>query len=415
LSQMTDAELVTRLQLIREHGSISKAAAFLGIARSALGQSGIDARRKGLTADTVVQDELGKSKTKIRLLETQIKNLRRENDTAEKIREQIFELAQRPPEPPAWLASTGKPGSRGAPTMVWSDWHYGEEINSDEVGGVNQYNSAIARTRATKLVNTTIDLAYNHMGRAKQEYPGAIICLGGDMMGGDIHEELAKTNDRTPEQCVNDLTDILAGCLDTMASKFGKLFVPCVVGNHGRSTKKLQMKQRVFTSYEWIMYCNLERYFKRSKHVQFHIPSETDAFFNVFGHRYILTHGDSLGVKGGDGIIGALGPIMRGTMKVHRSEAQIGRDFDTAVICHWHQYLTLPGLIVNNSFKGYDEYARLVLRAPYSRPSQALWFTHPEHGITAHWQVYLEALKTSNDNAKWVEFQQVLPPGLRRA
>ena len=191
-----------------------------------------------------------------------------------------------------------------------------------------------------------------------------------------------------------------------MAGRFGKAFIPCVVGNHGRSTKKMQMKQRVFTSHEWNIYCNLERYFRQSKHVQFMIPSEADAFFTVFGHRYMLTHGDSLGVKGGDGIIGAIGPIMRGNLKTHRSEAEIKRDFDTMVIGHWHQYLTLPGLIVNNSFKGYDEYARLGLRAPYSRPSQALWFTHPEHGITAHWQVYLEKLRTANTDMKWVEWQE---------
>src|SRR5262249_43643226 len=116
------------------------------------------------------------------------------------------------------------------------------------------------------------------------------------------------------------------------------------------------------------------------------------------------THGDLLGVKGGDGIIGALGPIMRGALKTSRSEAQIDREFDTLVIGHWHQYLTLPGLIVNNSLKGYDEFARLALRAPYSRPSQALWFSHPEHGITAHWQVYLDKQRLATDNTKLVSW-----------
>jgi hypothetical protein len=182
--------------------------------------------------------------------------------------------------------------------------------------------------------------------------------------------------------------------------------VPCVVGNHGRSTKKMQMKERVFTSHEWNVYCGVARHFRKSKHVQFCIPETADCAFNLFGHRYLLTHGDSLGTKGGDGIIGALGPIMRGSLKTHRSEAQIGRDFDTLLIGHWHQYITLPGLIVNNSLKGYDEYAHLVLRAPYSRPSQALWFTHPEHGITAHWQVYLEKQLAPLTTAKpWVSWQ----------
>lgn len=404
--KLSDAELVQRLQLVREHGSAEKAAKVLGVAPSSMREATRVARAKGLTADSKIVDEKARLQQKLKLAETTIKNIQRENDTAESIRKTIYGLAERSPEPPEWIIKPGKAGSRGAPITMWSDWHYGETIAAEEVGGVNSYNVKIAKARAKRLVDVTCDLAFNHMGRAKTNYPGIIICLGGDMIGGDIHEELAKTNERTTQESINDLTDMLGSCIDAMAGKFGRVFLPCVVGNHGRSTHKPAMKKRVFTSHEWNIYCNLERYFRSSKHVQFLIPGESDAFFNVFGHRYLLTHGDSLGVKGGDGIIGSIGPIMRGTLKVHRSEAQIGRDFDTAIMGHWHQYLTLPGLIVNNSFKGYDEFARLALRAPYSRPSQALWFTHPEHGITAHWQVYLEGLQTAAKTSSWIEWQK---------
>jgi len=332
-----------------------------------------------------------------------INQLRRDNDTAEKIRQEIYGLAAHTMDPPAWISGKGvRNGERGGPVTIWSDFHYGEVINPDEVGGVNKYDRRIAKTRVTRLVDTTIDLCFNHMGRSKVAYPGIVICLGGDMIGGDIHEELLATNDRTPHQSVHDLVDLIGAGLETVASKFGRVFVPCVVGNHGRSSKRPRMKQRVYTNYDWSIYCSLERDFRKDTRIKFMIPSESDARFTVYGHRYLLTHGDSLGVKGGDGIIGALGPIMRGSLKVSRSESQIGNDYDTLIIGHWHQYITLPGLICNNSLKGYDEYARLMLRAPYSRPSQALWFTHPEHGITAHWQVYLEGLRTANQDKTWV-------------
>jgi hypothetical protein len=336
-----------------------------------------------------------------------VEQIRRENDTAETIRTGIYGLAARTPEPPKWLnGAGGSNGQRGCPMTIWSDWHYGEVIDPDEVAGVNEFNHKIAKARVKKLVNSTIDLAYNHMGSSRIAYPGAVVCLGGDMITGDIHDELVATNDRTPQQAINDLTDIIGAALDQMATKFGKLFVPCVVGNHGRSTKKPRMKQRVYTSHEWNIYCNLERYFRASRNVQFLIPGETDAYFSVFRHRYLLTHGDALGVKGGDGIIGAMGPIMRGAIKVGRSEAQIGRDFDTIIMGHWHQYLTFPGVIVNNALIGYNDFARLALRAPYSRPSQALWFSHPEHGITAHWQVYLEKKKVAPGEKVWVGWQE---------
>lgn len=333
----------------------------------------------------------------------QIKLLTEEQDNARTLRENVYKIAAYDPDPPEWLAREGRAGQRGVPSTIWSDWHYGEVVR---MPGINTFDKNVAKKRIQRLCETTVDLAFNHMGRAKTTYPGCIVALGGDMLGGDIHEELMKSNDRTTQQSIEDLIDMISGGLEMMASSFGKLFVPCVVGNHGRSTKKMQMKERVFTSHEWNVYCGVARHFKRSRHVQFNIPETADCAFNLFGHRYLLTHGDSLGTKGGDGIIGALGPIMRGTLKTHRSEAQIGRDFDTLLIGHWHQYITLPGLIVNNSLKGYDEYAHLVLRAPYSRPSQALWFTHPEHGITAHWQVYLEGqLKSLSKSKPWVSWQ----------
>jgi hypothetical protein len=334
--------------------------------------------------------------------------IQRDNDTAEEIRTRIYNLSAHDPAPPPWLVGRGgKPGHRGVPLTIWSDWHWGEKVVAEEVGGVNEFNKEVGAKRVTKLVNTTIDLAWNHMGKAPVAYPGCIVMLGGDMITGDIHEELLATNDQTPQEAIEDVTDKLAGALDQMATSFGKIWVPCVVGNHGRSTHRPRMKGRVHTSYEWNIYCNLARFFKKSKHIQFFIPGEADARFNVFGHRYLLTHGDSLGVKGGDGIIGALGPIMRGALKVGRSEAHVGRDFDTIVMGHWHQYLTLPGVIVNNCLIGYNEYAHLGLRAPFSRPSQALWFNHPEHGITAHWNVYLEGQpKDTAKDRPWIEWQQ---------
>lgn len=381
-----------------------------GNASAVAGQFGIGESQARSWARKAVKEGVVSRKNNPTALKMQIKGLRqqlraaqKEEDTAQQVREQIYKLAAISPEPPAWvMKSRKKSGVRGVPMTIWSDWHYGEVVRPEEVGGVNEFNAAVADKRIRKLVDKTIELCFDHMGAAETDYPGIVVCLGGDMISGDIHQELADTNDRTPYQAVNDLVDIIASALERMADAFGKVFVPCVVGNHGRGTQKPRMKSRVFTSFEWNIYCMLERYFQNDKRFSFFVPEETDAHFSVYGHRFCLTHGDSLGVRGGDGIIGSLGPIKRGSLKVSESESHIGRDFDTIVMGHWHQYITLPGIIVNNSLKGYDEFCRLALRAPYSRPSQALWFVHPSHGITAHWQVYLEALRDSKDDKEWL-------------
>jgi hypothetical protein len=345
-----------------------------------------------------LSEEARKLRLKVKTLEAALRSAQKEEDSAEEIRRRIYELAARSPEPPQWtFRDRGNTGQRGIPTMIWSDWHRGEIVRPEEVNNLNEFTSTIHDRRVKRLVDTTIDLCFNHMGRADAQYAGAVVMLGGDFINGDIHEELQINADRTTQQNINELTDVLAAAIETMAAKFGNVFCPAVVGNHGRNTRKPRMKGRVFTSHEWNIYINLERCFKKSKHVHFLVPDGPDAYFPVVGTRYLLTHGDALGVKGGDGIIGAIGPIMRGTMKVGNSEAQVGRDIDCIVMGHWHQGLWLPAAIVNNALKGYDEYARIQLRAPYSRPSQLLWFTHPEHGITAKWEVFLEGKRKAKE------------------
>jgi hypothetical protein len=44
-----------------------------------------------------------------------------------------------------------------------------------------------------------------------------------------------------------------------------------------------------------------------------------------------------LGVKGGDGIIGAIGPIMRGEIKKSGQSAALGLEYDINIMGHWHQ------------------------------------------------------------------------------
>jgi transposase-like protein len=406
-AKITDAELVGYLRAVRDNGgNISGTARALDMNRQQLNSYVLMAKDRGLTADTPVMDREAKLEIALKQAQRDLKALVKENDSAERIRTEVFNLASRDPEPPAWIEKPRKGSTnRGVPMTMWSDWHWGEVVNPEEVAGLNEFNTPIAKRRVQRLVDTTISLARNHMGKGDESYPGIIVCLGGDMITGTIHEELAETNDRTTQQSINDLSDVLASALEKMADEFGRVFVPCVVGNHGRSTRKPRMKGRVYTSHEWLIYCNLERYFRNDKRIQFFIPGESDARFKVYGHRFLLTHGDSLGVKGGDGIIGAIGPIMRGSIKVGQSEAQIGRNVDTIIMGHWHQMLWLPGAIVNNCLKGYDEYARLALRAPYSRPSQALWFVHPDHGITAKWEVFLENRRETADHDKWLTWQ----------
>jgi hypothetical protein len=408
---LTDAQLIQRCIASEEarHNGFTQASAAesLGIAPRVLRESLETARARGLSAASHVPDELDRAKAKISRLEAEVKGLQRATLTAEQVREEIYGLSSLLPEPPKWMTKVAKTvKTAGVPMTIWSDWHWGETVHATEVGGVNEFNRAVAHARVQRLVKTTISLAKEHMVRPS--YPGIVVCLGGDMITGAIHEELAWTNWGSVQEQFLEVQEDLIWALSKVADAFGRVFVPCVIGNHGRNTIKSHMKGRVVQNYEWNLYNQLERTFRGDKRFQFLVPGETDAYFSVYDHRFLLTHGDTLGVKGGDGIIGALGPIARGTFKVGRSEAQIGRDFDTLLMGHYHTYMPRGGAvsaIVNGSLIGYNEYARLGLRVPYSRPSQALWFVHPDHGITAQWEVYLDDKRKSAEGAQWVGWQ----------
>lgn len=342
---------------------------------------------------------------KARRLESELRSVHRENITAEEVRAAIFRLAETPAQPPEWLVRVSQLGKSAlVPCTIWSDWHIGEVVTASEVNGVNRYDLATAEARIRKLVDRTIDLCFRHM--TNPEYPGIVVNLLGDIVSGDIHVELSETNETELFPIILWSRDRLIWALKTLADHFGRVFVPCAPGNHGRMTRKPQAKRYVFKNADWLLYCLLERHFQDvgDTRVQFMVPDTGECLYRVFGHRYLGIHGDDLGVRGGDGIIGILGPVARGEVKMHGSQAHVGRDYDTVLMGHWHQLLWLQRAIVNNTLKGYDEYARRFLRATASPPSQALWFNHAQRGITARWEVHVEDAP-ARTTGSWVAWE----------
>lgn len=343
------------------------------------------------------EDEL---RSQIRALQAELATARRDELTQRIVRREIFKLSEQSSEPPQWLVRTGRLyKSPGVPTLFASDWHWGERVNPSEIGGVNEFNIQIAHKRARQMVERAVDLLTNHM--VNPDYPGIVFALGGDMVTGDIHEELSVTNELEIMPTVMDLTGVLIWCIETLADVFGRVFVPCVTGNHGRNTKKMRAKGRNHTSFDWLTYVMLERHFQRDDRIRFFIPDGPDALYQIYGHRYLLTHGDQF--RGGDGMIGALGPILRGDHKKRSRNNQIDMGFDTMIMGHWHQLIQLQRVIVNGSLKGYDEYA-YANNFGFEPPQQALWLTHPQHGITFSMPVHVDEPRTAKVT-DWVSWK----------
>ncbi|KWA84094.1 hypothetical protein WL29_22270 [Burkholderia ubonensis] len=365
-----------------------------------------------------IADVIATGKTEgmnVHILEDENRRLRAQNKTLaeqvltdEQVRRHIFEIAHSKPTIPEWLslpvASHAHAASiPGVPILFGSDWHWGEVVKPSEIGGVNEYNLAIARERLTRLIDTTIDLLTNHM--VNPQYPGIVFALGGDMVSGNIHEELSETNDAPIMPVVLDLVDHLYIAIKRLKQVFGRVFLPCVAGNHGRNTKKVRAKEFNFQSFDWLIYQQLDRLFADDPDVVFFIPDGTDARVEIAGHRYLFTHGNQFR-SFGDSMIGALGPVVRGDHKKRGRNGQIGQEYDTLVIGHFHQLTQMKRVIINGSLIGYNEYA-YSNNFGYEPPQQALWLSHPHHGITFSMPVNVGddfGKKGRSTTGSWVSF-----------
>lgn len=335
-------------------------------------------------------------------LRQELEDARTVASTAEILREYVgtAKLAVDKLDLPKWVYMPKTVKTPGVPKLMLSDLHWGEMVRPEQIGGVNSYNLTVARRRLRTVVDTTIGLC--KILDPEMRYPGIVVPLGGDMISGNIHDELAASNELNTMPTLLDLYKHLVPAIRLLADTFGHVFLPCVSGNHDRDTKKIWSKDRNHTSFGWLLYQFLAAAFADDARVQFYIPDGSDALYRIYGTRYLLTHGDQF--RGGDGIIGPLGPVTRGEQKKNTRNAAVGQDYDVMIFGHFHKRMLTARLRGNGSLKGYDEYAA-DNNFGFEPPSQNFWVTHPDHGITFDAPVYCDPVTKKAVRAPWVSLR----------
>jgi hypothetical protein len=93
---------------------------------------------------------------------------------------------------------------------------------------LNAYDRTIATQRLQRDAEGTATVARDLLG---WDWDGLTLLLGGDMLSGNIHEELARTNDGDgPIDSVDHWVDPMAAAMELLAEAFGKVHVVGVVG-----------------------------------------------------------------------------------------------------------------------------------------------------------------------------------------
>lgn len=292
--------------------------------------------------------------------------------------------------PPRWLAPPTRGTHHATVNLLITDTHFDEVVRPEEVDGLNAYNREIAELRLEAAFKGAWKLAKRYLSGVT--YDGVCLMLGGDIFSGLIHEELRETNEADVIASVVHWIEPMVAGINLLAEEFKQVHVVGVPGNHGRNTRKPRFKGRATDNFDWLLYKLIARDFRKREDVTVQVGNAMDAHVSVYDTRYLLTHGDQF--KGGSGISGAMAPLMLGAHRKTRRQSTAGKPYDVLVAGHWHQEIALPahGLMVGNCLKGTDEHS-YGCNYPHTPPSQLLWITTPEHGVTWKAPVFVQDRK----------------------
>lgn len=334
-------------------------------------------------------DKSPRAEREQRDLRVQVRQLQDEKERGEWRNEVVEKFDGRVMDPPRWLTPKAfKKTERTIASAMLSDVHSDEVVNPAEINYVNAYSREICDARLKRFFEKTIQID-KHLGLPSD---GLVLFLGGDMISGNIHEELTITNEAPVlDTCLHLAEQICAG-IALQLEHFGKVHVAGVTGNHGRIRHKPQCKNRAKDNFDWLIYKIVEKHFRQVKEVSFQIPEGSDAKVNIYSQRVQLTHGDQF--HGGAGIAGIYSPIALGNHRKQKRETDTSSPYDLLIMGHWHQLKNMGDIIINGSVKGYDEYA-YQKNFPFEPPQQAFWLTSQDGREIQFARIYLDSKSES--------------------
>ena len=272
------------------------------------------------------------------------------------------------------LSSTKNSSSTTA-VMQISDAHMGGVQMVDEIEGFNEFNSQICERRQLKYAEDFIKWVGMH--RTSYKIDECAVLVTGDLISGDIHDELKITNEFPVTVQVCKAAEVLTKQIAILSPYFKKVTVHFIVAdNHARLTKKPQAKEEGKNSMNYLVGMMAEAYLKAHENVEFNVYPMFEKVIHVEKLQYLICHGH--------GIMGWMGipwySIERKVNKESSSRLQVimreverAKDvgFHKYIFGHYHTPFDSQMYACCGSVSGTDAYDHKNAR--YARPSQASW------------------------------------------
>lgn len=252
-----------------------------------------------------------------------------------------------------------------------SDEHYDEEFTLEQTNGINEQSPEIAEGKVETYIRRLIRLLEREA--LDNPVPFMVMPMMGDMIAGELHAKDERASSMTPTEASRFAYKLKRNIIDTLldSGPVEKIVIPCVDGNHGRTTAKRTPGLNQRYSHEHDVYLRLADWYEETgeKRVQFYIPQTDFAVLEVVpGFRLCITHGDS--VKGGSGIGGIAPSLLRAVSRWRQAFPA-----DVYMLGHHHQFWDLGSVLMNPSAVGFNPYAA-SLGLPPSPPAQVYTAVH---------------------------------------
>ena len=276
--------------------------------------------------------------------------------------------------------------------LMYSDLHAAEVVTLEATRGINEYNWTVMEERMAKIQLAVLSHA-QHFGFPISKLH---IHMLGDMLSGDIHEELAITNDRPLAEAVVDLAYAHTPWILRFAEEF-PVRIAGVPGNHPRPRPKTSFKEQ-HNNADWLFYKMLEALLKGHPNIEFDLGRGGYSVQMICDRwRTLLMHGDGIrttmpGVPWG-GVI----------RRITTLEAQFNaarQPLDYVEMGHFHTSNSLDGIhaktFTNGSVKGADEYGLAQFGSGRDAEQKLLAF-HPKRGYTGEFPLNLQDTRPGSE------------------
>ncbi len=302
----------------------------------------------------------------------------------------IQRVVPKMPPPPRYVPrkATGRKASVETMVQQLSDWHGGENVRAEAVRGFNEFNDAILRQRVERIGDAHLSIKDRLESGGGYRFEKCIVGANGDFVSGTIHELEKHSDHDNVIMAVHATAGVLAKLLRSYAAEYPTVEVFCTSGNHGRLPDARRVQQKEPTrSWDTAVYLFAKEMLADCRNVTFHIPNSYSAAFDVYGWRFLQTHGHD--VKSWNSI--PWYGLNRLVGNINALEAARGTPIHYWLFGHFHNPSSLPHAsgesFVNGSIIGANEFAFNAL-GKADRPTQWLLQTHPEQGVTARWPLY---------------------------